>query len=90
MSGPRRRTAQKNLDSAAPVEKHPLESASDMDTTSIIAALRRQPVWIVLAVSSGACAAFNGVFAKLYSALVDETAGKLGTDITSVLGPPRP
>ena len=27
--------------------------------------LRRQPVWMVLAVSSGACAAFNGVFAKL-------------------------
>ena len=35
-------------------------------TSSILAALRRQPVWIVLAVSSGACAAFNGVFAKLY------------------------
>ncbi|RMZ75929.1 hypothetical protein DV738_g5217, partial [Chaetothyriales sp. CBS 135597] len=28
-------------------------------------AFRRQPVWIVLAVSSGACAALNGVFAKL-------------------------
>ena len=27
--------------------------------------LRRQPLWMVLAVSSGACAAFNGVFAKL-------------------------
>lgn len=27
--------------------------------------LRRQPVWIILAVSSGACAAINGVFAKL-------------------------
>lgn len=35
-------------------------------TSSVVAALRRQPVWIVLAVSSGACAAFNGVFAKLY------------------------
>jgi len=33
--------------------------------TSLVAALRRQPVWIVLAVSSGACAAINGVFAKL-------------------------
>jgi drug/metabolite transporter (DMT)-like permease len=28
--------------------------------------LKRQPVWILLAVASGACAAFNGVFAKLY------------------------
>lgn len=27
--------------------------------------LRRQPLWIVLAVASGACAAINGVFAKL-------------------------
>lgn len=28
--------------------------------------IRRQPVWIVLAIASGACAAINGVFAKLY------------------------
>lgn len=27
--------------------------------------IRRQPLWIVLAVASGACAAINGVFAKL-------------------------
>lgn len=27
--------------------------------------LRRQPVWIILAVASGTCAAINGVFAKL-------------------------
>lgn len=27
--------------------------------------LRRQPLWIVLAVASGTCAAINGVFAKL-------------------------
>lgn len=41
--------------------------AEDMTaTSSLVAALRRQPVWIVLAVSSGACAAINGVFAKLY------------------------
>lgn len=26
----------------------------------------RQNKWIVLAIASGACAAFNGVFAKLY------------------------
>lgn len=30
--------------------------------------LRRQPIWIILAVSSGACAAINGVFAKLTTA----------------------
>jgi len=27
--------------------------------------IRRQPLWIVLAVASGTCAAINGVFAKL-------------------------
>ncbi|KIW86062.1 hypothetical protein Z517_01456 [Fonsecaea pedrosoi CBS 271.37] len=40
-------------------------AAIEMDQSPIIRALRRQPLWIVLAVSSGACAAFNGVFAKL-------------------------
>jgi hypothetical protein len=28
--------------------------------------LSRKSQWIVLAIASGACAAFNGVFAKLY------------------------
>ncbi|KEF53130.1 uncharacterized protein A1O9_11038 [Exophiala aquamarina CBS 119918] len=42
-------------------------------TSSIVAALRRQPVWIVLAVSSGACAAFNGVFAKLTTTSLTST-----------------
>ena len=32
---------------------------------SITAFLHRQPVWLLLAVASGSCAAFNGVFAKL-------------------------
>lgn len=27
--------------------------------------LRKQPVWLVLAIASGGCAAINGVFAKL-------------------------
>ena len=29
-------------------------------------AARAKPAWLVLAIASGACAAFNGVFAKLY------------------------
>ncbi|KAH0844406.1 hypothetical protein FOPE_09816 [Fonsecaea pedrosoi] len=45
-------------------------AAIEMDQSPIIRALRRQPVWIVLAVSSGACAAFNGVFAK-FNTFVD-------------------
>jgi hypothetical protein len=28
-------------------------------------ASKRQPIWLILAIASGACAAFNGVFAKL-------------------------
>lgn len=27
--------------------------------------IRKQPIWIVLAIASGSCAAINGVFAKL-------------------------
>jgi hypothetical protein len=27
--------------------------------------LRKQPLWLLLAIASGSCAAFNGVFAKL-------------------------
>ncbi|EHY52716.1 hypothetical protein ABEF92_003364 [Exophiala dermatitidis] len=45
----------------------------DMDKSSIVSALRRQPVWVVLAVSSGACAAFNGVFAKLTTTALTST-----------------
>ncbi|KIW33711.1 uncharacterized protein PV07_00539 [Cladophialophora immunda] len=46
-------------------EREAAGAAVEMDQSPIIRALRQQPVWIVLAVSSGACAAFNGVFAKL-------------------------
>jgi hypothetical protein len=28
--------------------------------------LKTQPAWLLLAIASGGCAAFNGVFAKLY------------------------
>ena len=45
-------------------ETNPQE-AKEMNASSIIAAWRKQPLWMVLAVASGACAAFNGVFAKL-------------------------
>jgi len=49
------------------------KAEAGMDRSSIIGALRRQPVWIVLAVSSGACAAFNGVFAKLTTTALTST-----------------
>ena len=48
--------------------------------------IRRQPLWIVLAVASGTCAAINGVFAKLLVAIVRESVWKL----TVEQGPPPP
>lgn len=53
-------------------EREPLlQRDSDGDeeeptTTSSTMRYIRQNRWMVLAVASGACAAFNGVFAKLY------------------------
>ena len=48
-------------------------SASDSTSTDGIAEKSRMPYskksWIVFALASGACAAFNGVFAKLYVTL---------------------
>jgi hypothetical protein len=41
----------------APSEKTALNRMSQM--------LRKQPLWLLLAIASGSCAAFNGVFAKL-------------------------
>jgi hypothetical protein len=46
---------------ASPSPAPPVDS-----NMSLLDVLRRQPLWIVLAVASGACAALNGVFAKLY------------------------
>lgn len=45
--------------------------------------LRRQPVWLLLAVSSGACAAINGVFAKLTTT---ELTNSLASSLSSTLG----
>jgi hypothetical protein len=42
------------------------EGEDKMDLTN----LSRKSQWIILAVTSGACAAFNGVFAKLYVPLI--------------------
>jgi hypothetical protein len=52
-------------------DKPPLQP--DPSPTPTIASMqpnalpRRQPVWLILAIASGACAACNGVFAKLYA-----------------------
>jgi hypothetical protein len=44
-------------DPLAPSEKIAPNKMSQM--------LRKQPLWLLLAIASGSCAAFNGVFAKL-------------------------
>lgn len=43
------------------------DAADDDDGTEQKMGWVRQNQWIVLAIASGACAAFNGVFAKLYA-----------------------
>ena len=40
--------------------------AEEAETTAEMENLSKKSQWIVLALASGACAAFNGVFAKLY------------------------
>ena|SRR5947209_17633095 len=47
----------KNPDTFAHSEKIALDRMSQM--------LQKQPLWPLLAIASGSCAAFNGVFAKL-------------------------
>lgn len=53
------------------------------DSENIMDWIRRQPLWIVLGVASGACAAINGVFAKLY----DPGAQATRTFANSAQGP---
>jgi hypothetical protein len=43
----------------------PLSEPNDKAATGMSHERRRQPVWLLLAMASGSCAAFNGVFAKL-------------------------
>jgi hypothetical protein len=50
------------LDRAKP---GPFSEPKDKTMARMSNVLRRQPVWLLLAVASGGCAAFNGVFAKL-------------------------
>jgi len=54
--------------SSPPSQDHPSdeERPEDDDQAKEMENLSRKSQWIVLALASGACAAFNGVFAKLY------------------------
>jgi hypothetical protein len=54
--------------SSPPSQDHPSdeERPEDEDQAKKMENLSRKSQWIVLALASGACAAFNGVFAKLY------------------------
>ena len=47
-------------------DQSPQEDRTEDDQTKEMENLSRKSQWIVLALASGACAAFNGVFAKLY------------------------
>jgi hypothetical protein len=50
------------LDTAKPES---FSDPKDKTVTSMSNVLRKRPVWLLLAIASGSCAAFNGVFAKL-------------------------
>lgn len=47
-------------------EKRTEPPSNTKESENIMDWIRKQPLWIVLGVASGACAAINGVFAKLY------------------------
>ncbi len=48
-------------------DQSPQEEGTEDDEPKEMENLSRKSQWIVLALASGACAAFNGVFAKLYA-----------------------
>jgi hypothetical protein len=48
--------------SSSPESSIPPAEDGEMDLSN----MSRKSQWIILAIASGACAAFNGVFAKLY------------------------
>jgi hypothetical protein len=52
--------------SSSSLDQSPQEERTEDDETKEMENLSRKSQWIVLALASGACAAFNGVFAKLY------------------------
>lgn len=60
----RRRPASAHIHSSGISSPIVQEEAPKMDMKN----MSRRSQWLVLAVASGACAAFNGVFAKLYVA----------------------
>ncbi|ETI21290.1 hypothetical protein G647_07636 [Cladophialophora carrionii CBS 160.54] len=75
------RTASPRLRARAKVPTPPADAA--MDVSSLVAAWRRQPMWMLLAVTSGACAAFNGVFAKLTTTSLTSS---LSASVATLLG----
>ena len=58
----RRRSSSNLVTSSGTSSRHTDGEAPRMDSQK----MSRRSEWLILAVASGACAAFNGVFAKLY------------------------
>jgi hypothetical protein len=59
--------SERPLSTPSTSQTHPSEDPQERneDDTKEMENLSRKSQWIVLALASGACAAFNGVFAKL-------------------------
>jgi len=62
----RRKKQQQNVDHDGEGDSDKLPLQPHPSPTPTVARMHRQPVWLLLAIASGACAACNGVFAKLY------------------------
>lgn len=45
---------------------HASTRPQNLGSATVMSLLKTQPAWLILAIASGGCAAFNGVFAKLY------------------------
>jgi hypothetical protein len=58
--------------SSDPERDNAVDEAAEMDRSNI----SHKSQWVALAITSGTCAAFNGVFAKLYVPLTTLFASK--------------
>lgn len=72
------RPSESQSEEREPLLQRDADEGVDEATTTTSATMRyiRQNQWMVLAIASGACAAFNGVFAKLYDLAFDISLGE--------------
>lgn len=67
------RSSESQTEEREPLLQRSLDDGVEEELTTTSSTMRyiRQNRWMVLAIASGACAAFNGVFAKLYGLILN-------------------